>query len=159
VPGEPPIANFERVDDRLWCGARPDAAGAAWLVEQGIKTDIDFEWEESDETLFPAVSGVVRLILKDWEPLPLLAPSLEDHHIRAFLSAVRAGPWPIYCHCKAGQNRTRVAVAAYQLIDMRLPLSSVLADFDLHAGLWREPDETYVRGLVSRADQFRAAAA
>lgn len=148
-----PIANFERVDPHLMCGARPDIPGVAWLAAQGVKTDVDFEWEEDDQKLLSG-SGIVGIVLKDWEPLPLLAPSLEDSHIRAFLSVMKAGPWPVFCHCKAGQNRTRVAVAAYQLIAIAMPLSAVLADFDLHGGLWREPDETYVRGLVDRKGEF-----
>ena len=44
-----PIENFARVDDVLWRGARPDAAGAAWLVAQGVRTIINLELLHGDQ--------------------------------------------------------------------------------------------------------------
>jgi tyrosine-protein phosphatase SIW14 len=145
------IEHFAKVDDVLWRGARPDADGMAWLLTQGCKTIINLEWEESD----PPGLGMVDMRLADWEPLPAIAPRIEDHHIRSFLGVVRGGVAPpIFVHCHSGQNRTGVAVASYRLIIKSDPLDVVLADMKSFGGLWADADINYVTSLAARAADF-----
>lgn len=149
-----PIANFAKVDDTLWRGARPDSAGAAWLVAQGVKSVIDLELSDEDTGNFAPWAGKVQLChLPDWEPLALAAP-IEDRHIHAFLAAVKRLPKPIYVHCREGQNRTGVAVAAYRLIDKRDSLDAVTADLASYGGLWSIADLRYIRSVAERAAEF-----
>jgi protein tyrosine phosphatase (PTP) superfamily phosphohydrolase (DUF442 family) len=145
-----PIALFAKVDGFLWRGARPDAAGFAWLVEQGCETAINLEWEESD----PPVVGLVEVRLPDWEPLPMFAPRIEDEHVRSFLAAFRSAITPCFIHCHSGQNRTGVAVAAYRIVIKGDPVEAVIDDMESYGGLWAEPDEAYVRSLAARRGEF-----
>ncbi len=147
------IERFAKIDDVLWRGARPDADGLVWLVAQGCKTIINLEWEESDA---PA-TGIAEIRLADWEPLPSVAPMIEDRHIRSFLSTVRdpAVKRPIFVHCHSGQNRTGVAVAAYRLIIKDEPLATVTADMKSFGGLWVQADVNYVGSLATRAADFQ----
>jgi hypothetical protein len=146
-----PIPNFARVDDTLWRGARPDDAGVAWLVAQDIRTIISLELLHGD----PASHGVTCVALPDWEALPLIAPPYEDKHIHAFLAAVRSAARPIYVHCRDGQNRTGVAVAAYRLVEKGEPLDAVLIDMASFHGAWFEVDASFIRTVSDRIAEFR----
>ena len=151
-----PIENFARVDDALWRGARPDAAGAAWLVAQGVRTIINLELLHGDQDEFgPALASLTYLWLPDWEPFAAVMPKIEDRHIKLFLAAIRLGtPRPIYAHCRDGQNRTGLAVAAYRLIEKNDPLDAVLEDMMSYHGLWEAPDVDYIRSLDARRGEF-----
>lgn len=146
-----PIQHFARVDDVLWRGAKPDAAGYQWLEAQGCKTIINLEFEESDD----AAPGIVEIHLPDWEPLPRFAPVIEDEHIHAFLAALRDAPKPVFVHCHSGQNRTGVAIAAYRLIDKGEDVDAVIADMKSFGGIWADSDVGYVQSLGARSDEFR----
>lgn len=146
---DPPIANFSKVDADLWRGARPDAAGARWLSDQGVKTVINLEWEQGDQDAFHGLPPVL-VTLQDFEPLPLLAPCLEDRHIKALLAVLGANPKVIFIHCRSGQNRTGVAVAAYRILVKHDLIGDVISDFWNHGGIWRDADEAYLRGLDAR---------
>ena len=83
------------------------------------------------------LSSIQYLNLKDWEPIPWFAPSLEDVHLKIFLSDVRLCQKPIFVHCRSGQNRTGVAVAAYRLLVRGDSIFWTLSEFDGFMGLWR----------------------
>ena len=153
-------ANFAQVDDRVFRGARPDAFQAAALVKDGVRTVINLEWEESDVGLWPprAPDGSpVNLVrIRDFEPLPFFAPSLADAHVIAALKAIMAGPAVSYVHCRSGQNRTGVGVAAYRLIELGQPVDAVIADFKKFRGFWAWADESYIRSIAERREWFKA---
>jgi len=144
-------ANFAVVDPGvLWRGARPDVPGMAWLSAQGVKTIINLELLHGDAP--PA--GVTYITLPDFEPVAAVDPALEDTHIRRVLAAIATTPKPAYIHCRDGQNRTGVAVAAYRIIDKNDPVDAVVADMLSYKGLWAEADERYIRGLAARRAEF-----
>lgn len=147
-----PITNFARVDEFLWRGARPDAAGVAWLVAQGVKTIISLELWQHD----PLLPGIASIHLADWEPLPAIAPQVEDHHIGTFLRTLRMATPPAFVHCREGVNRTGRAVAAYRIIEKNDPVDAVIADMKSYGGLWEPADERYLRGLAERRSKFAA---
>lgn len=149
-----PIANFARVDDFLWRGARPDdSSGAQWLAAGGVKTAINLEWEQSDDELF-AGTQIFRVRLADWEPNPAFFQMLEDRHIRYLLSSIRSYPNRKFVHCRSGQNRTGIAVAAYRLIIKNDPVDAVVADMRSFGGIWAHIDEKYIRDLAERKGEF-----
>lgn len=152
----PEPRNFARVDKVLWRGAHPDAGAAAWLVAQGVKTVINLELLHDDAAAFAGITPAPKLLrARDWEPLPLIAPSWEDAHVRTLLVELITLPWPIYVHCRDGQNRTGVAVAAYRLIVKDDPLDGVLAEIASYHGAWSDADLAYVHGLAVRRKDFR----
>jgi len=150
----PRPANFAMVDDRVWRGSRPDAYQARDLVQAGAWTVIDLEWEDDDRGLWPRSVNLVRV--RDFEPLPFFAPSLADAHVIAALKAIMAGPAVVYVHCRSGQNRTGVGVAAYRLIELGQPVDAVIADFKKFRGFWAWADESYIRSIAERREWFKA---
>ena len=103
----------------LWRGSKPGPAGAASLLSLGIRTVVNLEMLHSDmkafESALPAKvpSGKLSYFhIHELELNALLLPSVVDSHVAEFLAIVKTQPKPIYVHCRAGQNRTGVMVAA-----------------------------------------------
>jgi protein tyrosine/serine phosphatase len=103
------LQNFYKVDDRLYRGDQPDAAGMQALAQLGIRnilnlrefhTDVD-EAAKSPLTLFR---------------VPMNAGRIQDEDIVAALKIIRDAQGPVYVHCWHGSDRTGTVVAMYRLI-------------------------------------------
>lgn len=151
------ITNFACIDDVLWRGARPAIREQAdWLITIGARSIINLEYEQSDAGIYGGLPSAIDLyVCRDFEPLPYFAPSMEDRHIHNFLAILRAAKHPCFTHCRSGQNRTGVAVAAYRLVDRRDPLPEVLVEFRAYRGWWASADLRYLRDLATRTTEFR----
>lgn len=162
------IQNFCQVTPNiLWRGAKPDTDGAAWLVEQGVRTIVNLELLHDDKAAFEQVrlgdNGKFELIyyrVRDWEPLPLIAPKLSDNHVAHFLAIMSQAPKPIYVHCRSGQNRTGVMVAAYRVIiegeDDNDAMAKAIEEMEGYQGHWFRADARYIRSLTpERRDKIR----
>lgn len=146
--------NYRVVQDGiLWRSGRPNDAQALWLIEQGVKTVFNLEWEESDSEKF--TEHYVRLVrFMDWEPLPSLLPSVEDKHVVRFLKALEGCAHPALVHCRSGQNRTGVMVASFQILRMNLAIDTVVEQFKAFEGIWADLDEPYIRSIATRREEF-----
>ena len=85
--------------------------------------------------------------LRDWEPLVLLAPGTVDDHVAHFLAIARTQPKPIYVHCRSGQNRTGIMVAAYQVFN-GADIEATISDMEKYGGFWSKSDADYLRTLT-----------
>lgn len=105
-----PINNFAQVDERLWRGAAPTAAGYEALAANGVKTVIDLRAEEDihvDEALLQRLGlNRVHLPMRDGQ-----APSADL--VDRFLSTVADSRGLAFVHCGAGVGRTGTMSAAY----------------------------------------------
>lgn len=154
------IPNFCQVTPRmLWRGAKPDKEGAAWLVQQGVRTVVNLELLHDDLETFEQVRldntgkyqiGYYRV--RDWEPLPAVAPDVTDKHVAQFLAIMQQAPKPVYVHCRSGENRTGLMVAAYRVIvegeDKDDVIEAAVAEMASYEGFWFETDASYIRGLT-----------
>jgi protein tyrosine phosphatase (PTP) superfamily phosphohydrolase (DUF442 family) len=153
-PLTPLIANSCAVDDKLWRGARPDADGIAALVQQGVKTVVNLELIANDKTQFetalvaPSVDNRIGYFrVRDWEPLAVLSSDILDDHVAHFLAITRSQPAPIFVHCRSGQNRTGVMVAAYRVFN-GVDTEAVIKDMQGYGGIWFNFDAEYIRSLT-----------
>ena len=152
-----PISNFCVVTPNvLWRGAKPAQDGAAWLIQRGVRTIVNLELLQDDRRVFgearPASAGRYEagyFRISDWEPNAVLAPVLLDDHVAHFLAVVDKQPKPVYVHCRSGQNRTGVMVAAYRVIVEGLSRDAAIAEMRRYQGIWFKADSAYIRSLSS----------
>lgn len=141
-------------EQTLWRGARPDPQAAAALVELGVKTIVSLELLLDDRNAFETAapgSGDAREIryfqVRDWEPLVLLSRDKVDDHVAHFLAITRTQPMPLYVHCRSGQNRTGIMVAAYKVFN-GADIEATITEMEKYGGFWSGPDADYIRTLT-----------
>lgn len=154
-PLDAKVANSCVVSEQtLWRGARPNPEAAAALVALGVKTVVSLELLQDDRNAFETAvisSRDAREIqyfqVRDWEPLVLLAPGQVDDHVAHFLAIARTQPKPIYVHCRSGQNRTGIMVAAYKVF-AGADIEATISDMEQYGGFWSQADADYLRTLT-----------
>lgn len=155
-PQRSDIKNFCIVSPGLlFRGAKPDVDGATELVTRGVRTVVNLELLHDDKDAFLAVRSEIAspmtiryFRVRDWEPNVVVAPALLDEHIAAFIAITKTQPKPIYVHCRSGQNRTGVMVAAYRILIEGQPIDSAIGEMQRYNGYWFKEDAAYLRALV-----------
>ena len=161
-----PIKNFCEVKPGvLWRGSRPDKAAAGWLIEHGVKTVINLELLHDDMDEFVAANvttdasyAVDYLRVKTWEPLYAVATAAADKDVIQFIAVAQQAELPLYVHCRAGENRTGVMIAAYKILiegqTSEAEVDAILTEMQSYKGFWSDSTTRYIRNLVPRRDAF-----
>jgi protein tyrosine/serine phosphatase len=138
----------------LWRGSKPDAAGAASLLSLGVRTVVNLELLHDDMKAFQLAqpSQVISeklyyFRIHEWEPNVVIAPSVLDSHVAEFLAIVKTQPKPIYVHCRSGENRTGVMVAAYRVLLEGWSPELAVAEMGKYKGIWFKEDAEYINSL------------
>lgn len=146
----------------LWAGGRPDKNDTAWLMQQGIRTIVDLEIFHDDRsvlahaTLGDSKTYNVRYFhVLDWEPLPMIAPSIEDTRVAKVLAITTAEPAPVFIHCRCGMKRAALMVAAHRVVIEGVSADSAIHEMARHGGAWSGPDSRYILGLSKRREEMR----
>lgn len=148
----------------LWRGGKPDEQGAAALLRQGVGTVVNLEMLHSDQDAFRRAKGAApRAVdyfeVPEWEPNVVIAPARVDDSVAEFIAIVRTQPRPVYVHCRSGQNRTGVMVAAYRIIEEGMPVEAAIEEMGRYNGFWFQQDAEYLRGMAAeRMAQVKALA-
>jgi hypothetical protein len=124
-------------------------------MAHGVRTVVNLELLNEDEQAFRQAAGadtadreIGLFRLRDSELTPKMAPTLEDNRIAWFLAIVSQQPKPIYVHCRDGQNRTGVMVAAYRMIEQGVSPDQAIKDMKGYDGYWFDSSARYLRGLT-----------
>jgi len=148
--------------DVLWAGGRPDKNDAAWLVEQGIRTVVDLEIFHGDTSAFAHAEvhdskthTLHYFHVLDWEPLPMIAPSVEDDRVAKVLAITTQEAAPIFVHCRCGMKRTALMVAAHRVVIEGLSAESAIHEMTRYGGAWSGPDSRYILSLSKRREEMR----
>jgi protein tyrosine phosphatase (PTP) superfamily phosphohydrolase (DUF442 family) len=125
-----PIENFDKVDDKLYRGAQPNAIGIEALKAIGIVTVINFRaaddcWGEEESYVTNAGMAYFQ------EPLNAMsAPSKAE--IERILGIIQSSPGPVFVHCQFGCDRTGTVVACYRIRVKKEQPDVALQDADQH---------------------------
>lgn len=141
----------------LWRGAKPDVAGAGSLVELGVASVVNLELLNDDIPSFLAASPRIEQArsinyfrIREWEPNVVVAPAKLEKNIAQFIAIMRSQAKPVYVHCRSGQNRTGIMVAAYRLLEERVPVEQVIQEMGSFDGIWFKQNARFLRQLASK---------
>ena len=108
------LPNFHKVNEHLYRGAQPTIAGISKLAALGIKTIVNLRGEgelSKDEAQAALDAGInYRTVpMPDWgRP--------KDEQVDTALGIVNDPKnWPVFVHCKHGEDRTGVIIACYRI--------------------------------------------
>ncbi|MEY3996789.1 MAG: hypothetical protein RL344_1132 [Pseudomonadota bacterium] len=146
----------EVIPNTLWRGGKPDMASAAQLLEKDVKTVINLELLHDDKGTFTAARPNLNVeytlnyyTLPDWEPLVLTPKKSIDRRVEDFITITRTAPLPIFVHCRSGQNRTGVMIAALHIFN-GMPIEQAIDDMLSYGGLWSNQNIEYLRTLTPK---------
>ena len=108
------VENFHQVDQNIYRGAQPTAAGLKTLAHLGVKTIIDLRHgkEHADGEQQAAEKLGLRYINVPMSGLT--APTDQEiANILAVLNAADSGP--VFVHCREGKDRTGVVIASWRI--------------------------------------------
>lgn len=114
--GLPPmdgILNFGKVDDRLYRGAQPDAAGVSSLKKLGVKMIINLRLS-GDVWKAEAAEAMVNGIIYTNMPMKGYGRP-KAAQIREVLKTIEGYPLPVFVHCEHGCDRTGTIIACYRI--------------------------------------------
>jgi tyrosine-protein phosphatase SIW14 len=105
------IANFGEVTTTLFRGAQPSASGFQTLKKMGVEVVVDLRGSASDREK----TAVTQLGMR-YVSIPSHCPFPSDAPWARFLKVIRENPGKIvFVHCRLGDDRTGMAVAAYRM--------------------------------------------
>lgn len=146
------LPNFGKINDRLYRGAQPHETGLPELKKLGVTTIVDLRGEDphriAREKKNAEALGMrfVSIPVSGWSP-PTGA------QIAQFLGIFREHPdEKVFVHCRLGDDRTGVFVAAY-----RMAFDKFLSDEALHEmyffgfnGFWHPSMRAFVQEFPNR---------
>ena len=139
------INNFHQVDEHVYRGAQPTAAGFKYLATAGIRTIVDLRengGRASGEKQLVTSLGMRYVNV----PMSRLNPPTEAEirKILALLEDATAGP--VFVHCLRGADRTGAVVAAYRIDHDHWDNSRALKEaLSLGMSFFQLPRQSFIR--------------
>jgi protein tyrosine/serine phosphatase len=109
IATQPGLQNVYKVNDRLYRGAQPTAAGMTQLQDLGIRTVLSLRssHDDGEELRGTTLTG---------ERIVCHSAILDDDNVDRFLQIVTdPARQPVFVHCQHGSDRTGVMIAAYRV--------------------------------------------
>lgn len=146
------VANFGKVNDKLWRGAQPEDVAA--FRRLGVKTVINLRYEHDD---FPELRATDIAYVH----IPMVAAYPREEEIVLFLAALRRamadGRTPVFVHCEQGKDRTGYAIAAYRIIEEGWDADTAIEEmFDFHYNRVFFHNPAFLRRLAGHRADIRA---
>ena len=148
------IPNVGRIDTHLYRGAQPRNGSLNQLHELGITTIVDLRAEDSglrEREKKEAQSLGIRFISI---PLGGFAPPAKDQ-IATFLSLFAGqSPGVVFIHCRLGEDRTGVFVAAYRIAVDNWTADEAMTEMHFFGfnRLWHPAMVSYIRNFPNLID-------
>jgi tyrosine-protein phosphatase SIW14 len=109
------LRDFYRIDDHIYRGRQPRKAGFEELARMGFKTVLDLRGGPIHK---PHERDVVKATGMDYISIRLSGIFPPRNEQIASIVAVLEDParWPIFVHCRRGDDRVGLAIACYRMI-------------------------------------------
>ncbi len=108
------IHNFHRVDDHVLRGAQPGTDGLRALAATGVKTIVDLRPGEEREAKEKQEAEALGMKYINIPMNGFHAPSTAE--VTQTLAVLNdSSAWPVFVHCKYGEDRTGTVVACYRI--------------------------------------------
>jgi tyrosine-protein phosphatase SIW14 len=108
------LPNFHQVNKNLYRGAQPTLEGVQKLAELGIKTIVDLRGEDKLSISEAAVAHDAGINFRIVTMPDLGRP--KDEQVETVLGIINDPQnWPVFVHCKHGEDRTGVIIACYRI--------------------------------------------
>lgn len=107
------IPNFGQVSENLYRGGLPDDAGLGALKKMGVEVVVDLRHgQDSTEKNTVTKLGMQYVSIPSWCPFP------RDEPFARFLKVMEENRGKkVFVHCRLGDDRTGMAVAAYRMAE------------------------------------------
>jgi protein tyrosine/serine phosphatase len=146
------LPNGGRINAWLYRGAQPQTEGMQQLRSLGITTIVDLRGEDVQKSEWERQQAerlgihFVRIPVSGWNP-----PSNEQ--LAQFLSLFRSNPKEkVYVHCRLGEDRTGVFVAAYRMAFDGWSSEQAMNEMYFFGfnGMWHSSMKTFIRAFPSQ---------
>jgi len=119
----PGLSNVGRVASGVFRGAQPGRDGYATLKAMGVRTVIDMRTSASEQKQVEA-AGMRAIAI----PIEMSRDGLREKVERVVALMADPANQPVYVHCRHGQDRTGIVVAAYRLKQQEWSLADAEAE-------------------------------
>jgi tyrosine-protein phosphatase SIW14 len=129
LPGAdmPEVGNFHQVDDHLFRGAEPSAAGLETLAKLGIRTIVDLEPGKTRSRKEQNRAEALGMRYVNVPMSGLVTPS-SDQIANALAALQTRSEGPVFVHCRRGKDRTGTVVACYRIAHDHWPNQKALSE-------------------------------
>jgi protein tyrosine phosphatase (PTP) superfamily phosphohydrolase (DUF442 family) len=121
----PGLANVGRVAPGIMRGAQVEKDGYATLKKMGVRTVIDMRTTANEHKEVEAAG--MRAIAA---PLEMTREGLKEKVERVVALMADPANQPVYVHCRHGQDRTGIVVAAYRMKQQGWSLADAEAEME-----------------------------
>jgi len=119
----PGLDNVGRVESGIFRGAQPGKDGYATLKRMGIKTVIDLRTTANEKKQVEA-AGMQAIAV----PIVMSRKGLREKVDRVVALMADPANQPVFVHCRHGQDRTGIVVAAYRMKQLGWSLADAEAE-------------------------------
>jgi protein tyrosine phosphatase (PTP) superfamily phosphohydrolase (DUF442 family) len=123
--GLPGLANVGRVAPGVLRGAEVGKGGYATLKAMGVKTVIDMR-TTANETKEVEAAGMKAIAI----PIEMSRDGLKEKVDKVVALMADPANQPVYVHCRHGQDRTGIVVAAFRMKEQGWSLADAEAEMD-----------------------------
>ena len=116
------LLNFAEVSPKLYRGGQPGADGLKELKKMGVDIVIDMRGSKSTHE-----EAAVSELGMQYVSIPWHCPFPNDEKFARFLKIIEDNPdKKIFVHCRLGDDRTGMAIAAYRMAEEDWPAEDAL---------------------------------
>jgi protein tyrosine/serine phosphatase len=113
LPSSNNIPRFQMLTTGLYRGGQPDKKGFEFLKQQGVKTIINLQMENDEESTVKQLGmNYVQIGIDDPRP----SSRIPDQAISKYFEIINNPEnYPIFFHCRRGADRTGAMAAMYRI--------------------------------------------